>query len=293
MSAAIEIHTGVTAAGVPFAALPPSVPTAEERPPLLVTWHLMDPPRTEAAFAAALPLRGVPAWRVHLGMPWCGARQLPGGDAEVVERVRRDAVHGYLEPVVDQAVDEFPGALAELRERFPVAAGGPIGVVGGSLGGAVALRVMAEGRVRVGVGAVVNAAVRARSIVGLLEGVTGRPYPWTDASRAVAGRLDFVARAGDLARGETQPPLLVVSGAQDYPDLRTDAADLVAALRGRYADEDHVQLLTVPGLDHPLAEPPGDAPAPQLPTARVVDAAMTEWFVRHLTPGRQRSRSSA
>ena len=55
--------TGV-AAGVPFLAIPPSVgaPAPDGRRhavPLIVAWHLMDPPRSEAAFAAALPLNGL------------------------------------------------------------------------------------------------------------------------------------------------------------------------------------------------------------------------------------------
>jgi hypothetical protein len=47
-----------TAAGVPFTALsPPGGGLA----PLVVTWHMMDAPCTDAAFAAALPLSGVAA----------------------------------------------------------------------------------------------------------------------------------------------------------------------------------------------------------------------------------------
>ena len=46
--------TGV-AAGVPFLAVPPeSGPHADA--PVVVAWHLLDPPRTEAALAASLPL---------------------------------------------------------------------------------------------------------------------------------------------------------------------------------------------------------------------------------------------
>jgi hypothetical protein len=32
----------------------------------VVAWHLHDPPRSETAMATALPLRGLPAWRVYL-----------------------------------------------------------------------------------------------------------------------------------------------------------------------------------------------------------------------------------
>ncbi len=42
--------TGV-AAGVPFVAVPPATGSAA---PVVLAWHLMDPPRTEAALAAEL-----------------------------------------------------------------------------------------------------------------------------------------------------------------------------------------------------------------------------------------------
>src|SRR6059036_2038107 len=120
-----------TAAGVPFTALPPPGGGCA---PLIVTWHMMDAPCTDAAFAAALPLAGLDAWRIHLGMPWCGARAYPEG----YELSRQDPVMLYVDPVVRQATEEFPAALAHLRSRFPLN-DGPVGIVGGSLGGAVAL----------------------------------------------------------------------------------------------------------------------------------------------------------
>ena len=55
----METITG-TAAGVPFTALPPTT-TIDGPAPLIVTWHMLDAPRTDAAFAAALPMIGVPA----------------------------------------------------------------------------------------------------------------------------------------------------------------------------------------------------------------------------------------
>jgi hypothetical protein len=77
--------------------------------------------------------------------------------------------------------------------------------------------------------------------------------------------------------------MLVISGELDFPAFRTDAAELVDALRGRYAELGQVQLITVADLPHPLAEQPGLEAAPQLPAAKVVDEAMTEWFLSHLT----------
>ncbi|GLZ47289.1 hypothetical protein Acsp06_34740 [Actinomycetospora sp. NBRC 106375] len=40
--------------------------------PVVVGWHLMDAPRSEAAFAAVLPLDGLDAWRIYLGLPEMG-----------------------------------------------------------------------------------------------------------------------------------------------------------------------------------------------------------------------------
>lgn len=270
-----------TAAGVPFTALPPTV-TVQDPVPLVVTWHMMDAPCTDSAFAAALPMTGVPAWRVHLGLPLCGARMPEGGRDAIVELVRRDAVMAYLDPIIGQAAEEFPAALAQLREQFPVSSGA-LGVVGGSAGGAVALEILARAEVPIKAAALVNPAVRTRSVVELLKDAMGGPYPWNEQSRMAADRMDFVARAGDIAARIPQPPLLVISGELDFPVLRTDAAELVGALRERYAQPDHVRLTTVADLSHPLAEQPGLEPAPQLSATKVVDEAMTQWFLRHLT----------
>lgn len=280
--ASTEPITGI-AAGVPFTALPPRAPV-RGRAPLLVTWHMMDAPCTDAAFAAALPMRELPAWRVHLGMPLSGARSVDGGIDEVVRRARSDTMMSYVAPIVRQAAEEFAEARGELLERLG-ADPGPIGVVGGSLGGAVALRVLADGDVEVAAAALVNPAVTARSVVSLLEDATGRAYAWSPEAAEAAAELDFVARADDIAARGIQPPLLVASGASDYAVLRRDAADLVNALRRRYRDPGQVRLVEIAGLAHPLAAPPGVEPSPQLPAAQAVDVAMSSWFRRHLRPG--------
>lgn len=273
----MEIITG-TAAGVPFTALPPAGVT-DGPAPLIVTWHMLDAPRTDGAFAAALPMAGVPAWRVHLGMPMCGARMVDGRVDAVVDLIREDALMAYLAPFVYQAADEFPAALAALREQLPVE-DEPVGVLGGSLGGAVALEALTAGRIPIEAVALVNPAVRVRSAVELIEAGSGQAYPWTAESRKTADDLDFVAR---LAGGGTpQPPLLAVSGELDHPAFRADAAALVAVLRERYARPERVELTNVPDLAHPLAEEPGLEPAPQLPAAKVVDEVLTRWFVRQL-----------
>ncbi|WIX76888.1 alpha/beta hydrolase [Amycolatopsis carbonis] len=260
------MHSPITgaAAGVPFTALPPA---GNGPAPLIVTWHMLDAPRSDAAFAAALPMNDLPAWRVHLGMPMCGSRMVDGSMDAGVELLRKDVLMAALFPFVRQATEEFPAALASIRAQLPVD-DGPIGVLGGSLGGAVALRILADTQVPVFAGAVVNAAIRVRSVVDLFTG----DYPYDPESQKAADSLDFVAKAGVIGRA----PLLVVSGEQDHSALRADALDLVDALGERS------ELLSIPELAHALADEPGIEPAPQLPLAREVDAGLTTWFQRHL-----------
>ena len=262
-----RMHSPITgtAAGVPFTALPPADNGAA---PLIVTWHMLDAPRSDAAFAAALPMNDLPAWRVHLGMPMCGARMVDGRTDAVVELFQKDPLMSFLYPFVRQATEEFPAALASIRAQLPVD-DGPIGVLGGSLGGAVALRILADTEIPIFAGAVVNAAIRMRSVVDLFPG----DYPYDAESEKAVDSLDSVAKAGIIAG---RAPLLVVSGELDHPALRADALDLVDALGERS------ELLSIPGLAHPLADEPGIEPAPQLPLAREVDAGLARWFRRQL-----------
>ena len=118
-------------------------------------------------------------------------------------------------------------------------------------------------------GAVVNAAIRMRSVVSLFPG----DYPYDAESEKAVESMDFIPKAGTIA---AHAPLLVVSGELDHPGLRADAVQLVDAMGER------AELLSIPGLAHPLADEPGIEPAPQLPLAREVDAGLTRWFRRRL-----------
>jgi dipeptidyl aminopeptidase/acylaminoacyl peptidase len=235
---------------------------------MIVTWHMLDAPRSDAAFAAALPMNDLPAWRVHLGMPMCGARMVDGNMDAGLKLMREDVLMSFLYAFVQQATEEFPAALASVRAQLPVD-DGPIGVLGGSLGAAVALQVLTSTETPVFAGAVVNGAIRMRSVVDLFPG----DYQYDAESEEAVDSMDFVAKAGVVG---ARAPLLVVSGELDHPALRADAFQLVDAWGERS------ELLSIPGLAHPLADEPGIEPAPQLPSAREVDAGLSTWFRRHL-----------
>ena len=271
--------TGV-AAGVPFLAVPPPAGPRSSAP-VVVAWHLQQPPRTEAALAAALPLAGLDAWRVYLGLPLSGSRLPPGGEEELMRLGYEDAVLNLQGPVIAQAVEEFPAALAELRARLALGEG-PVGVLGGSVGAAVASLVLAEGTVPVCAAVLVSPLVQLRPAVDAMAAQFGFAYPWSEPSLAVADRLDFVSRAGEIARHGQPAVLLVVGEDDDVDGFRAPAARLREALAERYDDPARAELVVVPGMAHALATEPGTEPAPQTPHAAEVDRHAVTWLGHYL-----------
>jgi dienelactone hydrolase len=182
---------------------------------------------------------------------------------------------------VHQAAAEVPAAVDALRSQFSVS-DDPVGLVGGSAGGAVALLVLAEGQLPVGAAAVINPVASLGPFVAVGERMYDMTYSWTEESRAVADRLDFAARAPEIGSREPQPPVLIVSGADDETEYREAVEHLRDALREHSADPELVGFVSVPGMAHALAEEPGVEPAPQTAEAKQVDEAVTAWFQRHL-----------
>jgi dienelactone hydrolase len=275
----IPTFTSGVAARVPYVSLPPA--GDREDAPLVVAWHLMDPPRSEAAMAAALPLMGVNAWRVYLGLPMFGARAPEGGPEEIMRLAAEDYVLKLFGPVVEQAAAEAPAVVDALRQQLSIDAG-PVGLVGGSAGGAVVLQVLAEQQFPVAAAALVNPVARVEAVVEAGERMYNVSYSWTDESRAVASRFDFVYRAVEIAKRDPQTPVLLVGGAQDEPGYRESLEGLRDAMMDHYGERDRVGFVSVPEMAHAFAEEPGMEPAPQTAEAKQVDAAVTEWFQRYL-----------
>src|SRR3978361_1401586 len=155
MSLAPDALTG-TAAGVPYVLRPPPTPRADA--PLVVAGHLMDAPRTERAFAAALPLEGLDAWRIWLGLPLCGS---PGLAPQEGMRLAVAAVAN------EHSVAERPAALAALRAEHGIG-DGPVGVLGGSAGAGVAGAVVVEKVLPVRAAVLVSPLGEVRPVVAVL-----------------------------------------------------------------------------------------------------------------------------
>jgi pimeloyl-ACP methyl ester carboxylesterase len=272
-----------TAAGVPYVLIPPD--TARDDAPVVVVWHLHDAPRSETAMAAAVPLRGLDAWRVYLGMPVTGSR-LPDGRLEAFyELGAQDAVRLVFRASIVGALEELPGALAALRAEHGIGTG-PLGIMGGSAGAATAQLVLAESDQPVSVAVLISPVVQLKPLVTEIGQHYGIEYPWDDETLEFARRLDVVARADDLASRLPQPAVLVVTGGQDSPvSILNPADELVAALKARYEDPERVRAIRLPEMAHALAEDPGLEPAPQTADAAAVDEAAAAWFAAQFALG--------
>jgi pimeloyl-ACP methyl ester carboxylesterase len=263
------------AAGVPFVVLPPR--GQRDQAPTVLIWHMHDPPRSETAMAAALPLQGLDAWRVYLGVPLSGTRLPAGGLDAFFALGLEDAVLNLYRPAVRQAVDEFPAALASLRGEHGVAEG-RVDLIGASIGAMIALGVLSSGELAVSAIALISPALRLESVVAANERLFGVTYPWSDDARAVAAELDFVARAPVMAQ-RGGPTLLVVGAEDDKEGIADPAEELRAALvsEGREAT-----LVRIPHMAHAIADEPGLEPAPQTAVAAAVDELISAWLIERL-----------
>ncbi|WP_019631823.1 prolyl oligopeptidase family serine peptidase [Actinomadura atramentaria] len=260
-----------TAAGVAYLALPPTAVDARPAGPtrLIALWPGFDPPRSAEALAMALPLTGVPTWRVYL--------ELPPGDGPPPEGLgsgsflESAAVEAYG-AAVEGAVERLPDVLADLRAQLDVP-DGPVGLAGFSAGGAAALLAVATGTVPVSAAAVVAPIVSPRRAARALENRSARRRAWSEPAEAVADRLDLGSRARDVAARDV--PLLIVGGSRDRvvpPAEITNLRDLL--LR---TGASGVEAATF-RMEHALAAEPGVEPRPPITEAVRVDGVLTDWF---------------
>ena len=267
-------HSG-TAAGVPFVAVAPER-GARPDAPVVIGYHMLDAPRTETAFAAAVPLLGLDAWRIYFGLPMSGTRLPAGGADELWRLIMADAVLNVHRHVTLGALAEFPEAYAAVRGRLGIDPAAPLGVLGGSMGGAAAHLVLAEGGFEVRAAVLVNPVVRMRDTIDGLAKRFGAMYAWNAEADAVAERVDFVRRAPEL----TGAAIRYVTGADDAAEAILDPVAAVVGELPRHGGT--VDWQVVPGMAHALAEEPGTEPAPQTPHAADVDRLAVEWFRQHL-----------
>lgn len=265
------------AAGVPMRVRRPH--DTRRATSLIVLWHGFEPPDSAAALADALPLAAVDAFRVYVDLPLFGERSVGGPVPERARRGREDYVRGLFMPVVEGAVAEFPGIVAELRDRLSLGRSPAVGVFGFSGGAGVALLALAQRDVPIRAAVTLNAPRNLKAGVDLLRRAQGRaPYAWDHPGRHAAAQADPVARAAEIA-GVDPAALLLLHGERDAYFPPDEAEALYRALRPHYARQgcaDRLAVRVLTGLGHHLAgagTSPGEAS---------VDAVTTDWFGRHL-----------
>ena len=84
------------------------------------------------------------------------------------------------------------------------------------------------------------------------------------------GRLDFLARVGEITARDPQPAVLLVTGVDQDATTQEPVERPWQALSDGYRTAGRVALLLVPDL-------------PDATAAARIDAAVTDWFGRHLT----------
>ncbi|MFC4909012.1 alpha/beta hydrolase [Actinomadura gamaensis] len=274
-----------TAAGLGYVALPPTAVDARASGPtrLVVAWPGFDPPRAAAAMAAAVPMTGVPTWRVYLDLPRSGdpAGGLPTGlDSQVF---LSDAGITAFGTAVEQGADRLPAVLADLRRDLGVPAG-PVALTGFSAGAAVVLLVLARREVQVSTAALIAPVVSPARAARSVEKRAGRERIWSPGAIAMAERLDLSEHAARIAGAGAA--LLLIGGARD----RIVPAAEVTALRDLLSrcGAPTVESATF-RMGHALAAEPGlEARAPITEAVRV-DGVLTDWFRERLAEPASRS----
>jgi dienelactone hydrolase len=265
---------GTTANGVPFVALPPEGGQATG---VVVLWHGMDAPRTEEALAGAVPMFGLTAWRLYLGLPQSGRRALEGGFEEIMRRGTEDAVALLFEPTVTGALIELPGAFASLTEGLGIDPGLPLGVFGFSIGGATALLAVSQQLLPFKAAMAFGGTPDIKALVDANAPFFGITYEWNEQRRALADSLSASLRARELA--QTGVPILLAVGADDALPVRQMADQLSTEMHRAGGS---AEVVVLPNVAHGFVDEPGVEAVPQGPAARAIDRLATDWFRRHL-----------
>ncbi|MEO3823198.1 hypothetical protein [Actinomadura sp. B10D3] len=264
-----------TASGDAYVALPPTAVDAVMSGPtrLVVAWPGFDPPRTAAALAAAIPMTGVPVWRVYLDLPG----RSPGGlgSGAILES---ESIEAYG-AAVRNAAERLPAALDEIRGDLGLP-DGPVALAGFSAGAAAALLAVARGAVPVSAAALVAPVVAPSRAARAVEKRSGRDRAWSDRAAALADELDLGSLAAGIAGRDV--PTLLISGGKDRVVPPREITALRDELRRHGASA--VEAATF-RMGHALAAEPGTEARPPITEAVRVDGVLTDWFRDHLARG--------
>jgi dienelactone hydrolase len=266
--------------------------------PLILLWHGFGTPNTEAALAEVLPLDGVQAWKAYLGLPQFG-QLLRDNPDELMRRQLEDYVLKLLLPIIEQAMQKLPSVVEALRSHCNIDPNTGIGLFGFSAGGLATLLTLAESNLPIQAavlaGATKDLSVAVDTYERILQATYSslkekfpwvKPtYSWSKESEAAKVRLDFVARAKEIVRGNPPPAVLFVHGAQDDVWSVRDVETLYDSLMEHYRKTNYPERLSMQVFQH-LGHPIDLAAAKTSPQIQADIAAMeraiANWFTQHL-----------
>lgn len=274
-----ERRTG-TAGGVPYLAVPP--PEGTENPGLVAVLHGLDQPNSEETMAATLPLQDLPAWRVYLGLPMSGKRAPKGGQDEIMRLASEDALLNLQAPVMEQAADELPAAIDELRRQLGISENAKVALVGTSAGAGAILKALIDSDVHADAVALINPVSTARAAIEAGERAFDMKYEWSDESDEKADELDFVRRAGEIASRGGQPGVLILQGEDDDEAFVRSSEELEQAFAKEWKRPNDVSLKKVKGLGHSLRATSDIDKEPSNAAATYVDHEVRGLLARHL-----------
>ncbi len=255
----------LTLAGVPVILRPPAKQRAKA--PLILLWHGFGLPNSEEMLAETLPLETVPAWKAYLGLPLFGQRLPEGGIEEIMRRQVDDYVLKLLLPVAEQAMNELPEVVLALQERYPIDLDAGIGLFGFSAGGLTTLLTLAESNLPIATAVLAGVTKELVSAVDTYERYMKEYYPtlkeqypwlkpeqtkyiWSSSSEVAKQRLDFIARAAEIAKGNSLPALLFVHGVKDEIYRLGEVEELYAALLPYYEERNQSKLISLQAFQH-------------------------------------------
>jgi hypothetical protein len=111
-------------------------------------------------------------------------------------------------------------------------------------------------------------------------------YHWTEVSVAAKQRLDFVARASEIAQRKPMPAILFVHGVQDDIYPVSDIENLYAAIAPYYEQAnqtEHLFLRTFEHLGHQLDLEAAKSSAGMQQDITELQQVVAMWFSQHLT----------
>lgn len=249
-------------AGVPVLVRPPANPNLPA--PLIVLWHGAGMPNSEEILAETLPLEEVQAWKAYLGLPMFGKRLPVGGDDEIMRLQLEDYVLRCLLPVMEQAMQELPDVVRALQAQFSINDKQGIGLFGYSVGSLTALLTLLENSLPITTAVLAGATKDLGVAVDNYNRIVQATYPtlkaqfpwveeryrWTAESEVAKQRLDFVARAFEIAGRKPLPAVLFVHGSQDEICPLNEVKELYAALAPYYEKSDARERLSLQIFEH-------------------------------------------